>query len=63
MISTFLKTHLVRLKPKRITYKVDFIADVENNNFSCENDDPNINYENTPFGPSLTNMPLLNKRF
>ena len=53
MIATFLKTHLVRLKPKYITYRNykrfdegQFITDVQNTNFNCDNDDQDLNYEN-----------------
>ena len=51
--ATFLKTNLVRLKPKYITYrnykrfdKGQFLTDVQNTNFNCDNDDPDLNYEN-----------------
>ena len=53
MIATFLRSHLVRLKPKRIffrSYKLFnetyFLSDVENENFEDENDDPDQKYQN-----------------
>ena len=53
MISTFLKSHLVRLKPKKIIYRIykkfeesAFLRDVKDANFNCDTKDPNLNYEN-----------------
>ena len=53
MITTFLKSHLVRLKPKKIIYRnyktfneTNFLTDVKNANFVCDTDNPNLNYEN-----------------
>ena len=51
MISTSLKTHLVRLKPKIITYRCyknfnhnDFLTDVQNANFICNTENADENY-------------------
>ena len=45
--------HLVRLQPKKIFYRkykffdeTAFLADVEAENFDCNTDDPELNYEN-----------------
>ena len=53
MITTFLKAHLVRLKPKKIFYRnykkfneANFLNDVKNATFVCDVDNPDINYEN-----------------
>ena len=53
MATTFLKSHLARLAPKKILYRTyknfneaNFLMDVENANFSCCTDDPEKNYEN-----------------
>ena len=53
MITTFLKAHLVRLKPKKIFYRnyrkfneANFLNDVKNANFVCDTDNPEINYDN-----------------
>ena len=53
MISTFLKAHLVRLKPKNIFYRnyknfdlSQFLDDMKNAQFTCYTEDPNLNYEN-----------------
>ena len=52
MIKTFFKSHLVRLKPKKIFYrnykKVDeniFLNDVAASNFSFDNENPDTNYD------------------
>ena len=51
LITTFIKSHFSRLKPKIIHYRnfkrfdeQKFIADVKNADFSFETDDPNENY-------------------
>ena len=53
MITTFLRLHLVRLKPKKIFYRSYkrfdesmFLEDVKNVNFVCDTEDPDLNYEN-----------------
>ena len=53
MITTFLRSHLVRLKPKKIFYRSYkrfdesmFLEDVKNVNFVCDTEDPDLNYEN-----------------
>ena len=51
MVTTFVKSHLTRLTPKKIFYRtyknfneVNFLTDVENANFVCHTDDPELNY-------------------
>ena len=53
MISTFLKAHLVRLKPKNVFYRnyknfdpSQFLDDMKNAQFTCYTEDHNLNYEN-----------------
>ena len=53
MISTSLKTHLIRLKPKVITYRCykklnqnDFLADIENAEFNCNLENADDSYNN-----------------
>ena len=48
-----MRTHLVRLNPKKILYRnfknfneQSFLIDVENTNFNCDGKDPNRNYDN-----------------
>ena len=52
MIITFLRSHLVRLQSKKITYRSYkkfneslFLKDVQNLDFSCNSEDPNVIYE------------------
>ena len=52
MIGTLIKTHLVRLKPKRIEYRsykkfseVEFLEDLKNADFNFLENDPDFNYE------------------
>ena len=52
LISTFLRSHLSRLKPKAIYYRnykkfneQKFLEDVKNTNFCFNSDNPNENYE------------------
>ena len=49
MITTFLRSHLVRLKPKKIFYRnykrfdeSMFLEDVKNANFVCDTEDPDL---------------------
>ena len=51
MISTFMRAHLVRLQPKKISYrsfkrfnKSSFLSDLQYIKFNCDSDDPNKNY-------------------
>ena len=53
MVITSLKTKLVRLKPKTITYRnykkfnsETFLMDIQNASFICNTDDANVNYNN-----------------
>ena len=72
LITTFIKSHFSRLKPKIIHYcnfkrfdEQKFIADVKNADFSFETDDPNENYSaltNTnDFYSALVHAPLKKK--
>ena len=53
MITTFLRSHLVRLKSKKISYSnykrfdnLIFLEDVKNVNFVFDTEDIELNYEN-----------------
>ena len=53
MTTTFLKAHLVHLKPKKIVInnyrkfnEANFLNDVKNAKFVCDTDNPEINYDN-----------------
>ena len=52
MIGTLMKTHLVRLKPKRIQYRsykklseVGFFEELKNADFNFHENKPNFNYD------------------
>ena len=52
MIITFMRAHLVRLQPKMVTYRSYkrfteslFLKDIQNTNFDCDSEYPNIFYE------------------
>ena len=52
MIDTLMKTHLVRLKPKRIQYRsykkfseVGFLEELKNADFNFHENKPNFNYD------------------
>ena len=53
MITTFLRSHVIRSKPKKIFYRNyknfnanSFLSDVENAKFCCNTGDPDLNHEN-----------------